>query len=95
MQLPAPFEQLFPVPPVTQRVQNDHSKEARHAETALRYEHLPEASHATVEAILKGFHPLEALPAIEPRIIRVYISSTYTGECGAFVARVQMTVEPL
>lgn len=72
------FKPLYQDAPLVSET-NVMPTELRQKEAPFRYEHLSEARQQTIEAILKGFHPLETLPVIESRVIRVYVSSTYTG----------------
>ena len=48
-------------------------------EQTFRYAHLSAEQRALVDAILKGKVPLDKLPQAESRVIRLFISSTFTG----------------
>ncbi len=48
-----------------------------------RYEHLAEHERAVVERVLRGHQPLHSIPDTHPRIVRIFISSTFTGKSKA------------
>ena len=49
-------------------------------EAPLRYSYLSEDERETVEAVLYGRQPLEDLPSLRARVVRIFISSTFTGK---------------
>ena len=72
------FTPLYQDAPV---VENGRGSPADLAEKegGLRYRHLPESELRVVESILKGWHPLHTLPRLTARVVRIFISSTFTG----------------
>ena len=48
-------------------------------EAPLRYCHLAADELQLVDTVLRGWCPLEGLPNIKSRIVRIFISSTFSG----------------
>ena len=53
-------------------------------EQKFRYAHLRPEEFPLVDAILKGKVPFNSLPQAEARVIRLFISSTFTGDVMVF-----------
>ena len=45
----------------------------------IRYTYLPEHERITVDKVLRGHQFLDAMPNMPPRIVRIFLSSTFTG----------------
>ena len=49
-------------------------------EAPLRYQHLPEGERRRVDEVLRGNVPLNDLPTLPHRAVKIFISSTFTGK---------------
>ena len=47
----------------------------------FRFGDLPDVMSSIVDSVLRGWHPINELPNLKPKVVQVFISSTFTGKC--------------
>lgn len=51
----------------------------REKEDELQYRHLSDEDQDNIDAVLRGYQPLDNMPRLNSRVVKVFISSTFTG----------------